>query len=324
VTINLNQFMKQQVVIDSFQGSPLTDEYAEKIRSSGITAFFTSVSDSHCSLRQTLCNIHQLRETVGRLQDFTICKSARDIRQAKQEDKIGVLITLQDTYCLEYDVELMELLYDLGVRMVQLTANDGNLVGDGCGEPRAVGLSKLGKKLVDILNELGVLIDLSHVGDGTRREVLKNSRAPVAVSHGNARGFCDNVRNVDDDDIRTLAEKGGVIGATTYPTLCTWKEAPKLTDFVDNIEYLVNLVGEDHVGLGLAQVEGVNLDGYLSQYPEMYALRSFPDGAESITAWPDIIQILVERGYSKLALQKIVGSNFLRLYDQVLGEGCDE
>ncbi len=308
------------ILIDGFQGSDLNDVYVAKLRKSGITAFFTSVSDSHADLRQTMLNIRSTKAFIQEHSgDLVLCTNTGDIARAKATGSVGILLSFQDTYCLGYDIDLIECFYELGVRMVQLTANDSNIVGDGCGEQRGAGLTKFGKRLVRKLNELGILVDLSHVGDRTRADALDVSEKPCIVSHGNADGFCKNPRNISDGVIGRLAAKGGVIGATTYPSLCTWRENPTIEDFLDNIDYLVNLVGVDAVGLGLAQIEGLDLDAYLGQYPQLYGKAQWPAGLESITAWPRIIERLLERGYSRDDTTKIAGLNFFAVYKAIIG-----
>ncbi len=309
------------ICIDGFQGSRLDESYVTKLKKAGVTAFFSSVSNSHHSLRQTMNNTISFKRFVQKHDELLFCTVAGDIRRAKAANKVGVLATFQDSYCLGNDVQLIELFYELGVRMVQLTANDRNLIGDGCGEPNGAGLSKHGRLLVEELNRLGILIDLSHVGDRTRRDTLELSDGPVVFSHGNARGYCDNVRNVADDDIKLLAKRGGVIGATTYPTLCSWDSHPTIDSFIDNVVYLVDLAGVDHVGLGLGQIEGVELEEYLQKYPEMYGIDPWPEGVESVTAWPAILDKLSDRGYSDKEVAAIAGGNFLRVYGEALGEG---
>lgn len=314
------EILKSNIVFDGFQGSAITEKYLKSLKSSGITGFFTSVADSHYTLRETMLNIRKLKIFTLKNEDYIIlCTKVDDIFCAKQTNRIGVFLSFQDTYCLGYDVELMDLFYELGIRMVQLTANDANLVGDGCGEPRQAGLTRLGKLLIKKLNELGILVDLSHVGDQTRSEAIDISEKPCVVSHGNAMGCCQNPRNISDSVIKKLSSKGGVIGATTYPSLCTWKSSPTIDDFIDNVDYLVNLVGYNSVGLGLAQIEGVNLDEYLSQYPELYGPTTWPTGIESITAWPAIVEKLLDRGHLEPEVSKLIGGNFLRVMKEVIG-----
>jgi len=302
------------ICIDGFQGSRLDDSYVQKLRRGGVSAFFSNVSNSHQTLRETMNSLLTFRRFVEESPDLSFCTSASDIERAIGAGRIGVLATFQDSYCLGYDVDLIELFHTLGVRMVQLTANDRNVIGDGCGEPANAGLSKLGKRLVKTMNQLGILIDLSHVGDATRRDALELSDSPVVFSHGNARGCCDNVRNIADEDVKLLAKRGGVIGATTYPTLCTWEKKPTIDSFLDNVRYMVDLVGIDHVGLGLGQIEGLDIDDYLAKYPEMYGVDPWPEGVESVTAWPLILEKLSDRGFSTEDVAKIAGGNFLRVY----------
>lgn len=314
------EILKTSAAIDGYQGSPLNEDYLTLLKQSGITAYFTSVSDSHTSLRDTMQNIGSLKEFVAEHEaDVVLCRTADDIRSAKESERIGIFLSFQDTHCLGLDIGLMDLFYELGVRMVQLTANDANMIGDGCGEPRQAGLTRLGKRLVKKLNELGVLIDLSHVGDRSREDAIDTSEGPCIVSHGNAMGFCSNPRNVSDSVIKKLVSRGGMIGATTYPSLCTWEPRPTMGDFIDNVDYLANLVGVDAVGLGLAQVEGVNLDAYLSQYPALYGPTCWPSGTESITAWPEIVDCLLDRGYSEASVRKIIGENWFSMIKLVVG-----
>ena len=314
------EILKTSAAIDGYQGSPLNEDYLTLLKQSGITAYFTSVSDSHTSLRDTMRNIRSLKEFIAEYEaDLVLCRRADDILSAKESERIGIFLSFQDTQCLGLDIGLMDLFYELDVRMVQLTANDANMIGDGCGEPEAGRADSPRQALGEEAERTRVLADLSHVGDRSREDAIDTSEGPCIVSHGNAMGFCSNPRNVSDSVIKKLVSRGGVIGATTYPSLCTWEPKPTMGDFIDNVDYLVDLVGVDAVGLGLAQVEGVNLDAYLSQYPAYMARHVGRRAPNRLPLGPEIVNSLLDRGYSEASVRKIIGENWFSIIKLVVG-----
>lgn len=252
----------------------------------------------------------------------------QDILDSKRSGKTGVILGWQNASPIENDLNRLYLFYSLGVRVIQLTYNERNLLGNGCWERNDDGLSHFGTDAVREMNRLGILIDLSHVGDRTTLDAIELSDQPVACTHANARSFFGNQRNKTDDALRLIAEKGGVIGATSWPPFLRSGWESTLEDFADAIEDMVERVGIDHVGIGsdytqgqtkewfdvLMSQQGTKLLDRRHEYPDV---PGHPGGLETPDKMPDIADALVGRGFAADEITKILGGNWLRLFTQV-------
>ena len=256
--------------------------------------------------------------------------TAADILDAKETGKTGVVLGWQNSSPIENDLNRLALFHALGVRIVQITYNERNLVGNGCYERTDDGLSLFGQDLVREMNRLGMLIDLSHVGDRTTLEAAEMSAQPVACTHANARGFFDHPRNKTDDALRLIAQNGGVIGANAFPPFLRNGFASTLSDYADAIEDLIERVGIDHVGIGtdytqaqpkaffdwIFSRQGTKLQDVSDAYPENML---HPAGMETPDSLSGVAGELARRGYADLDIAKILGGNWLRLFERVWG-----
>jgi membrane dipeptidase len=205
-----------------------------------------------------------------------------------------------------------------------LTYQNRNLVGYGCNEKNDCGLTRFGENVVKEMNRLGLLIDLSHVGTKTTMNAIELSEKPCAFTHTCARSLFDHIRNKSDEQLQALSEKGGVIGIAAYSPFYHHTKRPKVEDYLDQIDYMVELVGIDHIGIGLDQVYGRDPafhENVKQTYPEVVMSYQwdtiYPEGLEDITKLPKITEGLVKRGYSKRDIKKILGENFLQLFEKV-------
>jgi membrane dipeptidase len=236
----------------------------------------------------------------------------------------------QNASPIENDLNRLQLFYDLGIRIVQVTYNERNLLGNGCYERVDDGLSNFGLDAIRIMNELGILIDLSHVGDKTTLDTIDASDKPVAFTHCNARSFVDHPRNKPDDALMALAERGGVVGANAWPSFLVKGYESSITDYVDAIDDLVERIGIDHVGIGtdfcqdqpysffqyLFAQQGIKVRPIPLPIPDPHY---HPFGFESPDKFPELINELALRGYLSEDIFKILGGNFLRLFREVIG-----
>jgi membrane dipeptidase len=257
-----------------------------------------------------------------------------DIRDAKAAGEAAVVLGFQNATGIEDELPYLEVFHRLGLRVLQLTYQRRNLLADGCGESANGGLSSFGRQVVPELNRLGILIDLSHVGERSTLDTIELSAAPVAVTHANPQKFNPIPRNKTDEEIKALAERGGVFGVNSIARFVSPEGREKgatIEQFVDQIDYLVELVGPDHVGIGLDINEGLTPElfearrqGFLKQYSDI-AGGDFPYehyyvfGLNSMANTILITENLVERGYSDEDVLKILGGNFLRLFEQAWG-----
>jgi membrane dipeptidase len=253
-------------------------------------------------------------------------RNAADIRRAKEVGKVGVIFGFQNTSPIEDDLYLLSVFKELGVRIIQLTYGERNFVGDGCLERTDGGLSHFGMEVIQEMNRLGILIDLSHVGHKTAMEAIELSQSPVAFTHVGPRVLYDHPRNKTDEELRLLARRGGVAGANAFPEFLAAGWHAKLSDFLDTVDYMVELLGVDHVALGLDLTEGRSKQDFLKweagkskqqqplgmEWPVVY-----PEGLRSAADLPNITDGLLKRGYSETAVQQILGGNLLRLFETV-------
>lgn len=332
------------IVIDHCQRPVLDTEYFREVISGNITVIAVTLEDLEFingykkaverDLRQVLCRIAYHFRWIKSAPDLAILvENIDDLYRAKKEGKVGVIFALQNIF-IDDDLEMLEILHKLGVRIIQLTYNERNLVGDGCAEPADAGLSNFGRAVIEEMNRLGIIIDLSHCGDRTTIDAIECSREPVMFTHANVRDLNPSIRNKTSNQIRKLADKGGVIGLTTYPPLTGIddRKSPNLEDFLGQIDYVRNLVGVDHIAIGTDYDTKGTRDLSLSKeitrkFSEVYngtyktnCNDPVIKGFEKLDQFPSIISGLFAHGYSQEDVIKILGGNAIRLFSQVWKE----
>ncbi len=263
-----------------------------------------------------------------RSKDLSIALSAKDIRRAKKEGKTAFVLSLQNTLCFEEDVSLVPMAQKLGLRCSQVVYQSKNAAGDGCDEKADSGLSKFGVELVHAFNRARIVVDLSHAGPRTAMETVEASREAVMISHGCAKALCDVPRNFSDELLKAVAAKGGVVGPNAYnPHIIPGggETGATLDQYLDHIDYMVNLIGIDHVGFALDIGEGRTA-------LELKILHQLAKGLGQAPKFPYLEALnqrrklkrltrgLLQRGYSEEHTLKILGGNFLRLFEEIWGE----
>lgn len=315
----------KSLVIDGCQSSNFIDSYFKTVKEAGVTAAITTVAWTH-NLYESIKRISAWYSKIDRNSDLAVFAwNVEHIFRAKKEGKVAYFFALQDTTPLEGDVNILDVLHRLGIGIIQLTYNEKNSVGDGCGERTNCGLSEFGIKVVGRMNKLDLIVDLSHTGDRTTEEAIELAEIPV-FSHSNARALCENVRNKTDEQIRSVAEKGGIIGVNAFPSFVKRRrtekgELPTVNDLLDHIEYIIRLVGVNYVGLGLDFIENATAEEYvlLRSRPDIWGLPTLKgvyEYASNIQTVSEIFNItlgLVARGYSDREIRKILGENWVRV-----------
>jgi membrane dipeptidase len=229
--------------------------------------------------------------------------SHAEILEANQEDRIAAMLSIEGADVLEGRLSMLRVYHRLGVRMVGLVHSLRNLLADGVADDRTKGgLSQFGVEVVEELNELGMMVDVSHLSDAGFWDVMEISKAPVVASHSNSRAVCPHPRNMTDDMIKALAERRGVIGMNFAPDFIHPK-TPSVETLVDHIDHIIDLVGPEHVGLGS------DFDG----------IPDTPRGLEDASKMPALTEELVKREYSEDYIRLILGGNHLRLIKKVVG-----
>lgn len=258
------------------------------------------------SLKRTLQLIDCFYKEIEKNQDdISLVTNYNQIEEVNRAGKIAAILSIEGGEALEGDLGVLRVLYRLGVRLLTLTWNQRNQIADGIGESRTgSGLTEFGLKVIDEMNRLGMLIDVSHLSETGFWDVIKRSKAPIVASHSNCYNLCPHPRNLKDEQIKALADKGSVIGITFVPNFLTQeKRRTNVKDVVKHIDYLVEKVGVDCVGLG-SDFDGTD---------------SLPLGLEGVDKIPNITEGLLDRGYKEKDIKKILGENFLRVFKDVVG-----
>ena len=177
-------------------------------------------------------------------------KTSNDILKAKQDKKVAIIFGFQNSAPIANDIFLVEKFFDKGLRFMQLTYNNQTPLAGGCFEPKDSGVSRFGKAVIEEMNRLGMIVDLSHAGKQTCIEAIEFSNKPVAISHANPTFFHKSIRNIDDDVLKQLANKNGFIGLSLYPYHLKNLGECTAEEFCSMIKELINLIGEDNIGIG--------------------------------------------------------------------------
>lgn len=303
-----------------------TDLYRDCWYESGLTGGCRQISIA--SREEALWSAVALQEEFDKKDWLKKCTSVAEIRQCKADGTKAGIVTSQEAMGYGKDLKMLELFYHYGLRVQQLTYNNQNLIGAGCMEPNAAGLSKFGIQFVEKCNELGVVVDTGHCGKGTTLDACRYSSAPVIASHTGVENLYFHARCKSDEELRAIAGTGGVIGIFAMPWFIA--EDPENTtveDFLDHIDYVVKLTGIDHVGIGtdwpMPQTRwmAVTFKKYVA--PSMgFAPGNGPStewvhGLKDYRSFINVTRGLVARGYSDEDVQKILGENWLRVFEQV-------
>jgi membrane dipeptidase len=300
----------------------------------GVTAAGASVSGGRYNLetvRKTVAWFDNIIESRG----FMKIRSAADVERAKREKKFGVWYHMQSATCLEDNLDALEELKKAGVGHLQHTYNYRNRFANGVLERVDGGLSQAGIDLVKKCNELKVIVDGSHQGARDVLDAIEVSSSPVIISHANSSAVYKHRRNISDELIKAVAENGGFVGVNGWPPFVSDSQRPTFDQFVAHIDHMVQLVGPDHVTIGMDYfqlIQGVVPDAEVNRiYNGMidkgiWTLEDYgkppyvyPAGIETPKTLQNLTGGLLERGYSKEDIAKIWGGNWMRVIKEVWG-----
>lgn len=306
----------------------LTPEMVRNAQSSGITAVNLTIGGQ--TPEGVFQSIARWERDLDRHPTVLMkVRTVQDLVTAKQQKKLGLIYGFQDGVAIGTDLTRVALYHAFGLRIVQLTYNVRNMFGDGCLQPENGGLTPLGRQLVEALNQKGVTVDLAHCGMKTTMDAIEHSSRPVAISHSGCRAVADRPRSKPDDILKRMADKGGVIGIYLMPFL-SMAGQPSSDDLVRHIEHAVKVCGEDHVGIG----SDLSITPHVVDNEYMRIHRTFVEGRiRAGVAAPGedpavpmfvtdlntprrmerIAEKLLTRGHSETRVEKILGTNFVRL-----------
>lgn len=307
--------------------------YLDRALAAGETACSVTVFASGAPALKCLSGYKHWRQVFEEHGDKAIkVLTAKDIERAHREKKLGIIMSSQHPEIIADDPNLLTVYSELGLKIMQLAYYMQTSLGEGYNERTNGGLTKLGLMVVEEMNRLGMLVDVSHCGDQVVLDAIEFSKAPVAITHANPRALVNHKRNKTDEQIKALASRGGVIGVNGYsPIMDRGGVRPGFDDLLDFIDYIVNLVGPDYVGLGLDVTPfwtEPRYEEWAQAFPELrgrfgWRERSIftnEEGHDDVYRIVEITRGLVVRGYSDEDIKKILGLNFLRLFNDVWGD----
>ena len=276
---------------------------------------------------QTIDNLTIWNDHFERNSDI-ICniKKYEDIDKAKADGKVGIILGWQNTSAIENDIKKLQIFYDLGIRIAQLTYNTQNLVGSGCWESNDGGLSDFGKDVVLEMNRLGMIIDLSHVGPKTSSDAIKVSNSPVTYTH-----CCPTLkkhpRNKTDEQLKEIANKGGMIGFASYTPFLPKGSESNIDDCINGMDYLINIVGEDQVDIGTDWVQDhdISFFQYLQKdkgtgryvTPPYKSVPPMPYGISKLSQFQNFVPAMERAGWSNNKIEKIIGLNWYLFFKEI-------
>lgn len=304
----------------AFSAQQLIDTYA----GSGVTfAVFTIVDDFPNSIEQTVKLIGENRRYfLSRPDKHVLADSTNDVRRAKREAKLAVGFAFQGSNALMGELALVEVYRRLGIIQMLLAYNAGNLAADGCHESRNAGLTQFGRNLVVEMNRVGMILDVTHVGLRSSLEALDLTTKPAVFSHSTPKRFAPHDRNITDEQIRACANKDGIVCLAGVGLFMDAEhKKASASKLADTIEYVAQLVGPRHTGIGLDYViDPQSMARYLRANSMFYGGGDqYPADGYIDFAPPSMLQEvtdeLIRRKYDEDEIRGILGENYLRVLD---------
>jgi membrane dipeptidase len=320
----------RSVVFDALSADQEWDASTfEAARTSGLSAIHTSLSNRNFAVAmkdladwQSLFDRHP-----NRLMKAT---RAAHFAEASKTGRIAVVLGFQNATIVESDVRNLDKLHAAGTRCIQLTYNSRNLLGDGCTERTNAGLSDFGVEVVHRMNDLGIVVDLSHCGAQTSRDGIELSKRPPAFTHTVCQAIYNHVRGKSDALLKAMSDKGGMTGVTTLGYFVGPTEKTTLDDYLRHVDHAVKVCGIDHVGLASDYaIRGIMATHTreswyvprLTSFKPVYNVRWRPNIPEldPPTRFRMITRGLARRGYRAAEIEKLLGGNWVRYFGEILG-----
>ena len=315
------------IVFDGLNVSNWSRAVFQDLRKGGVTG-----ANCTCSIWEnfqgTMQNIAEWKTRFRDHSDLLLqVYTTEDIHRAKREGRTGIVLGFQNVSAFEDQLGYVQLFKELGVGIVQLTYNKQNQVGSGCYETADTGLSDFGREIVSEMNRVGIMCDLSHVGATTSRDTILASTKPVCFSHCLPSGLKAHPRNKPDEDLRYMADRGGFIGVTMFPPFLEKGVNATVDDYVEAIDYVIDIAGEDSVGIGtdFTQDHGAAFFQWITHDKgNARVLTDFgeivnPKGMRTIGEFPNLTAAMERARWPERKIRKVMGENWVRILGEVWG-----
>lgn len=307
---------------------PLPQADLDMVRDSGVNVVKWTIGGINADFGDTIKSIAYVQQMIEvHPAYFMQVRTIGDVQRAKREGKMGIIFSFESTEMLEGKLERLELFRNLGVRVMQLSYNRKSPFAAGVMEPNGGGLTSLGREAVAKMNAHGITIDLSHANADTTADVIRISSKPVIMSHAGCTGVHPHPRNKTDQQLRALAQKGGVVGIYDLPYLAASPNQPTIDDYMAHMEHALKVAGEEHVGVGSdvpispfdTSAEGMAKFNRFEEERQRSGLAapeedrpSYVLGLNVPRKMEIIADQLLKRGYTGSLTEKVMGANFAR------------
>ena len=319
--------------VDALQYANWSETIFRQMREGDVDAVHVTIA-YHENFRETVANIEQWNSFFERFPDLIFHgKTGDDVRLARETNRTAIFYGFQNPSPMEDDIRLVEILHALGARFMQLTYNNQSLLATGCYEADDTGITRMGKEVIEEMNRVGLVVDMSHSAERSTLEAIEVSSRPIVVTHANPGFWEPALRNKSDAILKGLGETGGMLGFSMYPHHLKGKGECTLQDFCEMIARTAEMMGVDHIGLGsdLCQdhpdsvVEWMRVGRWTKKI-------DYGEGSASNAGFPpmppwfggnrdfgNIEQGLLDVGFSAEDTAKVMGNNWLRFFDENFG-----
>lgn len=321
---------KDLLIIDALQYVNWNRTFFEEAKAGGVNAIHVTIAYWE-NKQEVLENIRKWEVLFNEHSDLIIpVRQGEDITAAKQAGKIGIIFGFQNCSPIEDDYRNVEMLYDQGVRIMQLSYNNQSLLATGCYEDGDSGITRFGREVIREMNRVGMLIDMSHSAEHSTLQAIEFSERPIAITHANPSSFHDALRNKSDKVLSALGESGGMLGVSLYPFHLHNGGDCTLREFCDMIAKTADFIGVDHIGIGsdLCQGWGYSILEWMRS-GRWAAVPDYGEGNASNKNWPkqpawfsnsgdfkNIAAGLCDTGFSDDEIAKIMGKNWLTFFSK--------
>jgi membrane dipeptidase len=332
---------RRALVLDCNLGPPINTftfpqprEALNLARNSGVSVIKTSIGGFNAPFEETLAELALYQRLIEAHPDYFMqVRTAPDVETARRTCKLGIIFSFESAACLEDQLDRIDLFRNLGVRVMQLSYNLPSPFGAGVLSQAEATLTELGCQAIARMNALGVALDLSHANPATTSAAIEASAKPVLITHAGCRAVHDNPRNKSDDQLRAVADKGGVVGIYDLFYLAPEGRQPNLDDYIAHMAHALDVCGEDHVGIGSdTAFEGFALsdeerESWAAETERRRATGVAAPGEDGRLPYTEglnradralvIADALLKRGHRERVVEKVLGANFVRAFGEI-------
>ncbi|TDJ24183.1 MAG: membrane dipeptidase [Gammaproteobacteria bacterium] len=319
--------------IDALQYANWSEKIFRQMREGGVDAVHVTIA-YHENFRETVANIEQWNSLFERFAELIFQgKTGDDVRLARKSDRTAIFYGFQNPSPMEDDIRLVEILHTLGARFMQLTYNNQSLLGSGCYETNDTGITRMGKEVIEEMNRVGLVVDMSHSAERSTLEAMEISSRPIVITHANPGSWEPALRNKSQAVLEGLAQTGGMLGFSLYPHHLKDKGDCSLESFCEMIARTAEIMGVDHIGLGsdLCQDQPDSVVEWM-RAGRWTKKIDYGEGSANSAGFPpmpgwfkdnrdfnNIQQGLLDVGFNAEDTAKVMGNNWLGFFDLNFG-----